>query len=255
MSDSLTFVLPDRTAVQASAGNDQSYAIYNYYGSGPIAAAKRRRFQLALDLAKDLESQTVVDMGTADGLLLPTLAKNYQRVVGVDINPDFVERTKRLASAVELHNVEVFCSKDISIDELQTVVGNEAKLMFLLETLEHVGAQPDIWGSKVSFLQDCFRLLQPGGRIVISVPKMVGPVMLFKNLLQRGLGLGYDKMSMKELFRSALFGDTDELEKRWDGHHVGFNHLKLDKHLEENFVIHNRRESFISVFYVIGSKE
>jgi len=126
--------------------------------------------------------------------------------------------------------------------------------MFLLETLEHVGKQPDIWASKVAFLRDCFSLLGPNGRIIVTVPKMVGGILLFKNLVQRCLGRGYDAMPLRDLLRSSFLKDTDRLEPLWNGGHVGFNHLKLDAHLQKHFTVHHRSESLISVFYVLGQE-
>lgn len=246
------FVLPDRSAIEHAAVGATSYAIYNYYGRGPIASAKRARFRRALALGAKANADRVIDMGCADGILLPSLSKYYQHVVAIDRSQEFVERSLRLVQALKLPNVKVLCSAGISTNELCGRIGTGFRLMFLLETIEHVGVQPNIWESKIAFLQDCFALLEPEGQIVISVPKMVGMIMLFKNLLQRSLRLGHDNLTYRQLFRSAVWRDTDDLEPLWDGHHVGFNHLKLDHHLARAFVIHERSESAISVFYRIS---
>ena len=58
-------------------------------------------------------------------------------------------------------------------------------------------------------------------------------------------------MSFKQLFKSSVLRSTDDLEPLWDRGHVGFNHLKLDRHLAANFVVIQRKESLISVFYVL----
>ncbi len=249
------FVLPNRALVQEAAGSvATAYAIYNYYGRGPIAASKRMRFQRALRLGGKHEAEGVIDMGCADGLLLPSLCQTYDKVAAVDINQSFIDRSHRLGEALQLQNVTYHCNADRDMTWLRQRLGSGYQLMYLLETLEHLGDPADMWGSKMRFLEECFTLLDEGGKIVISVPKMVGLIVLFKNLLQRCLGLGHDKLTMRQLLRSALLHDTEELEPLWDGHHVGFNHLKLDRHLAHNFRIHERRESAISVFYVIGRK-
>jgi SAM-dependent methyltransferase len=251
----LRFILPNRSLVAQAAGEAHSYAIKNYYGRGPIAYAKRRRFQRALNLAATIPAQNVIDMGTGDGVLLPTLAQNYERVVGLDVNQHHIDQSQRLIQYLQLDNVKLFCLDDLSFDELRRQIGSNFQLMFLLETLEHAGSQPDMWNSKMAFLRDCFSLLEPDGRIMVTVPKMVGMIMLIKNLLQRCLGRGYDAMTPGQLLRSSFFKDTDQLEPLWIGGHVGFNHLKLDAHLRENFVIHHRSESLISVFYVLGQNK
>src|SRR5438552_17626513 len=82
----IRFILPDRKIVEEAAGDAHSYAIKNYYGNGPIAYAKRRRLQRALNLASSIPAYNVIDSGTGDGVLLLTLAHNYERVVGLDSN-------------------------------------------------------------------------------------------------------------------------------------------------------------------------
>jgi hypothetical protein len=103
----------------------------------------------------------------------------------------------------------------------------------------------------MDFLHSCFTLLEVDGEIIISVPKMVGPIMLFKNLLQRSLRLGYDKIPFWLLLKASFLYNTDKLESLWQGDHVGFNHIKLEKYLKKQFKIVRRTESVISVFYVI----
>jgi 2-polyprenyl-3-methyl-5-hydroxy-6-metoxy-1,4-benzoquinol methylase len=251
----MRFILPDRKIVEEAAGEAHSYAIKNYYGSGPIAYAKRRRFQRALNLASAIPAKNVIDMGTGDGVLLPTLAQNYERTVGLDVNQHHIDQSQRLIQYLQLDNVELICLRDLSFDELRQQIGSNFQLMFLLETLEHVGSQPNMWDSKMAFLRDCFSLLKPDGRIIVTVPKMVGVIMLFKNLVQRCVGRGYDEMTVRQLLRSSFFKDTDQLEPLWIGGHVGFSHLKLDAHLRKNFVVHHRSESLISVFYILGENK
>ena len=246
------FILPDRSLVEDAAMGAQSYAIFNYYGKGLIAAVKRRRFQRALALGATVHAHRVIDMGCADGILLPSLAQYYDHVAAVDIDQDFVTRSERLVRAIGLNNVRVYCNADLGVDQLREHLGGGYQMMYLLETLEHIGNLPDIWASKIAFLNDCFALIESGGRIVISVPKMVGMIILLKNLVQRIFGLGHDSLTWRQLLRSAFLKNTDDLEPLWEGHHEGFNHLKLERHLERSFQIHERRESLVSVFYLLG---
>src|SRR5438552_1810268 len=156
----IRFILPDRKIVEEAAGEAHSYAIKNYYGNGPIAYAKRRRFQHALNLASGIPAQNVIDMGTGDGVLLPTLAHNYEQVVGVDANEHHIEQSERLVRYLKLDNVELVCLRGLSFAELRQRVGSNFQLMLLLETLEHVGSQPNMWDSKMAFLRNCFSLLE-----------------------------------------------------------------------------------------------
>jgi 2-polyprenyl-3-methyl-5-hydroxy-6-metoxy-1,4-benzoquinol methylase len=248
------FVLPDRSLIESAARHQRTYGLKNYYGKGPVARAKRKRFERSLALGAECEARRVIDMGAADGMLLPSLSSAYEHVAAVDVQPKFADRSQRLVDALGLANVTVTCNENLTFEQLRERIGPGYGLMFLLETMEHVGSQPDMWGSKMAFLHDCFSLLEKEGRIVVSVPKMVGMIILFKNVVQRIFRLGPDKLTFPQVLRSAFLKDTDDLEPLWDGHHVGFNHLKFDLHLERNFVIHRRQESLISVFYVLGRR-
>lgn len=251
----IPFILPDLSAIKRATGEQgYSYAIHNYYGHGPIAASKRARFRRALAMGARVDARRVIDMGCADGLLLPSLAAAYAQVAAIDADENFVARSRRLVESLELKNVQTLCNAGLPVENVKEKIGGGYQLMYLLETLEHVGRQPDMWSSKMDFLHDCFSLLDSGGQIVISVPKMVGLIVLFKNVLQRVMGLGHDPLTWSQLLRSAIWKDTDALEPLWAGHHVGFNHLKLDRHLEQSFVVHECVESVISVFYRLGRR-
>ncbi len=248
----MRFVLPDQSALRSTANAAESYAVLNYYGRGIIPAIKRNRFQRALDLGGAEAARKVIDMGCADGVLLPTLSRHYEQVAAIDVHPEYSRCSKRLADQLGLGNVDVICSRDRSFADVKKRIGDGFGLMYLLETLEHVGEPPDLWASKVEFLKACFSLLDDGGRIVVSVPKMVGPAFLLKYVVQNCfLGVHHDRMSFKQLFKSSVLRSTDDLEPLWDRGHVGFNHLKLDRHLAANFVVIQRKESLISVFYVL----
>lgn len=252
MTQATRFVLPSRSILQQLAAGQHSNAIYNYYGWGPISAAKRRRVRFALSLGSSVDARRVIDMGTADGMLLPSLSRQYEKVAAIDIHPEWLRRAGGLVREMNLGNVTLHCNRDRSAESLRAEIGGGYELMFLLETLEHVGTQPDMWGSKIAFLRDCFDLLEPNGRIVISVPKMVGPVLFAKNLVQRCCGLHYDPLTWRQLLASSFWYQTDELEPIWNGGHVGFNHRKLDRHLTEAFTIQRRKQSLMSVFYLLG---
>ena len=246
-------ILPTADVARATTGHN-SYAIRNYYGKGPVAAGKRQRFLKALHLGANFKTDSVIDMGTADGIFLPTLSVNYGRVVAIDADSQFVDYATQLVNAMALANVELICNQEISFTELAQRIGPGFGLMYLLETLEHVGCQPDIWSSKADFLHRCFTLLEDSGGIVVSVPKMVGPALLFKTLVQRALGLAPEEMSWRELLGSSLMYKTDDLERRWQGGHVGFNHRKLEDITFRHFRVEKRAQSLISVFYLLRRK-
>jgi 2-polyprenyl-3-methyl-5-hydroxy-6-metoxy-1,4-benzoquinol methylase len=245
-------VVPDA----ALLGHEHVYMLKNYMGRGPVVGVKRARFERALALAGRHApgARTVIDMGSADGVFLPSLSRWYERVSAVDYTPAYAEAAERLARAMHLDNVRVHCNRDMGTAELLERIGGPHDLMYCLETMEHVGSQPDMWGTKVAFLRECFRLLRPGACIIISVPKMTGPGMLLKHTVQRVTRRGHDELTWGEVLRSSLLYQTEHLEPRWDGHHVGFNHAKLTRHLREHFNLVDRSESIVSAFYVVRDR-
>jgi len=202
-----------------------------------------------------VKTRRAIDMGCADGVLIPTLSNFFEKVVAVEVNPIQADQSERLVRLCNIDNVEVICNQGISMHEISQRIGNGYKILWLLETLEHIGEQPDIWAPKLEFLHSCFELLDDDGQIVISVPKMVGFGFLGKYLLQNYcLDIKHDQMTFANLFRSVLFKNTDNLEPLWAGGHVGFNHLKLDDLLNEHFEVLRRKETIISCLYLIRRK-
>jgi 2-polyprenyl-3-methyl-5-hydroxy-6-metoxy-1,4-benzoquinol methylase len=255
MSKSKLFILPPRSILDDDVEHGgMGYSLYNYYGSGPVARAKRARFERALRIGRGQNGGRAIDMGCADGLLIPSLARHYERVAAIDRDRVAMDTAQRLVDRLSLPNVTLLCSDGMGFAEIRDHIGTGYGTMYLLETLEHVGEQPDMWGSKMAFLEECFSLLEPGGTIVISVPKMVGPIILFKNLLQRTMFKYHDSLPPKQLLKSAFLYNTDDLEPLWEGSHVGFNHRKLERHLRDRFNVRYRAESLISAFYVLARR-
>jgi 2-polyprenyl-3-methyl-5-hydroxy-6-metoxy-1,4-benzoquinol methylase len=194
----------------------------------------------------------VIDFGCADGILLPSLSKHFPHVLAVDNNPNYVDQSRNIVDALGLKNVSLICNADLSFAALrESVPQADYGVAFLLETLEHVGDVRRLYQSKMDFLANIFSLLEHDGIVVISVPKMVGYGFLLKYVTQIALRLPTEKMRLRELYRSAVLGDTEELERRWSGTHIGFSHLKLETHLKRCFHILHRTETLISAFYVV----
>ncbi len=251
LPNEMVFSPPDAKKLEEAGA---VYAVRNYCGNGLVARFKRRRFSKALKMAKNCRSARVIDMGCCDGVLIPTLAAHFEQVVAIDYNSVFVERCKRLTSGLGLENVTCLCNKDVDFDAIREQIGPDYGLMFTLETLEHVGRQPGMWESKREFLINCFRLLDPApqSRIIVSVPKMVGWGFMLKHGVQWFRGVKDDQMPLLDFLRSGLLKNTDNLESRWDGGHVGFNHLKLEAMMRQSFKIWNTVEDPFSAIYEIG---
>jgi 2-polyprenyl-3-methyl-5-hydroxy-6-metoxy-1,4-benzoquinol methylase len=249
-SDSECYIGPYRT-----------YAHYNYLRPGPIAALKRRRFDIALSLAKPWFYKTgAIDFGCADGVLLPSLARYFTRVAAIDHDPRVIPIAKQVVEESHLESVDVINSQNMPFPALRArLLGprgeREYGVMFLLETLEHVGpdapADMDCYAYRAQFVQALFTLLAPPARIIISIPRMTGLGFLTRYVTQNTLGLAHEHIPVADVLRAGILGDTRALESQWTGGHLGFNERKLERELRKAFNIIDERRLPFSLMYTI----
>ena len=171
-----TFVVPD-TKLYATddfggyGKNFHTYSFYNYFRPGLLQRYKRRRFNIALRLAgEQLFDANVIDVGCADGPLLPTLSKYCKHALAIDMNQKYLDVSVVLKDTLKLDNVEIRNNSNMSFEQLEeTFQDREYDIAFVLETMEHVGTVDDMYGSRSEFLKGVFSLLKPGPE-KISIP-------------------------------------------------------------------------------------
>jgi len=242
-------------------GPYRTYAHYNYLRPGPIAALKRRRFDIALSLARPWFHKTgAIDFGCADGVLLPSLARYFPRVAAVDHDPRVIPIAKQVVEEAGLESVDVINSSHMPMPALRArLLGprgdREYGVMFLLETLEHVGpdapADMDCYAYRAQFVRDLFNFLAPPARIIISIPRMTGIGFLTRYVTQSTLGMAHEHIPVADALRAGILGDTTALESQWTGGHVGFNERKMERELRKYFnVVEERRLPFSLMFTI-----
>ena len=233
-----------------------TYTAYNYCGRGLVARVKAAHFESALELTSDLHGQAgAVDFGCADGVFLPSLAHFFPRVYAVDIRPDMTAVAERVQRELELENVQVVCNQDRDFASLaHDTRGGDYRVAFLLETLEHVGDALRLYESKMDLVDGVLDLLEPGGRVVISVPKMTGVPFLVQRATLRLLRMQREEIGRRDLFNAVVRRNTDALEPGWtSAAHLGFNDRKLERYLRERFrVTASRNLGFTQVFVITG---
>lgn len=241
------FKLPARSAY---IGLDSSYhekystySEYNYLRPGIISKLKRRRFEIALSLSKLWFGTTgAIDMGCADGIFLPSLAHYFPKAIGIDRHPESCKIASR--ATADLKNVAVIC--DSGENRPQGGCG----VMFLLEVLEHVGNRETMYEDKVEFLKKMLATLETPRVIIASVPRMMGPFFVLKYLIQSITGMGREKLTLRELISVGILFDSDSVEHKWIGGHLGFNEYKLTKILRQHFRV-EVLGTLTSIFYVV----
>ena len=111
---------------------------------------------LAEALLKVTNQGVVADLGAGEGTLAQMLARQADRVIAVDLSPKMVEFGRELAVKHELPNLE-YRLGDIEEPPLDDA---SVDLAFLSQALHHAG-------SPEKALQQTFRIVKPGGRLLV----------------------------------------------------------------------------------------
>lgn len=137
---------------------------HGYYGRSGNYQINRRQAQI--DLIERLlqwsgitTASRIVDVGCGIGGSSLYLAQKYEAgVTGITLSPVQAARAKQRATQADLANLTDFQVADA----LQMpFADNSFDLVWSLESGEHM---PD----KVKFLQECYRVLQPGGSLIMA---------------------------------------------------------------------------------------
>ncbi len=111
---------------------------------------------LAEALLKVTNQGVVADLGAGEGTLAQMLARQATKVIAVDLSPKMVEFGRDLALKHDLQNLE-YRLGDIEQPPLDD---ESVDLAFLSQALHHAGS-PD------KALLQAFRIVKPGGRLVV----------------------------------------------------------------------------------------
>jgi 2-polyprenyl-3-methyl-5-hydroxy-6-metoxy-1,4-benzoquinol methylase len=230
-----------------------TYTDYNYLSAGPLAQLKSAHFEAALDLVADLARTTgAIDFGCADGVFLPTLDRWFDPVLAIDDDPAMIAHAQRAVDALGL-GAEILANTGMSWAELrERVDAARYGVVFLLETLEHVGTADDMVGSRIAFLRELIAIAAPGATIVVSVPNMVGVPFALQRIGLAATRSAREPIAARDLMRAVVLKDVDRLEPKWQRHmHLGFNHRKLERAMRREFEVVGKRDLIFSKVYAI----
>ena len=237
------------------SGDASTYAAYNYLSDGAVSHVKSAHFEVALrETRRWFGTGRVIDFGSADGVFVPSLARHFAEVLAIDVRPEFVDLAQTVADECGLRNVRTLCNAGVGMDELVEQLGSGHDVVFLLETLEHIAEQPDLFGSRARFVEQLLGLVAADGVVVVSVPTMVGPAFLIQRATLAALRLNREPITARELFEAGVLRRTGSLEPRWTSEdHLGFNHLELERAFRDRGLpILRHRNLFFSQLYVVG---
>lgn len=110
------------------------------------------RFLLTRDLLLESNPENILDIGCNDGLLLSLLNEGIEKH-GIDL----LEKPQLLENTIDYLKHDVSTGLPYADGTFDVVNSSEV--------IEHLTDTED-------FLQECYRVLKPGGRIVISTPNL-----------------------------------------------------------------------------------
>ncbi|PCH94880.1 MAG: hypothetical protein COB85_05130 [Bacteroidetes bacterium] len=127
-----------------------------FYKNKVIQDLYWNRLEKMLKMADGFQASTVLDLGCGQGVLLPTLSKNYSKVSGIDLD------TSIAAQIVEIYGLNnvTLSQSDIFNNSFSD---NSFDLIFAPSVLEHFDDQHALF-------TEITRVLKPGGKIIFSSP-------------------------------------------------------------------------------------
>lgn len=250
------YILPVKIKLEGYTyrGKYASYSDDNYLQPGLASFMKIRHFEQALKLTREyFHDANVIDFGCADGPFLPSLSKYFNHVFAIDKSSIRLKFASKLANIMNLRNVELLCNDNMMFNDVKSKISDRKyQILYLLETLEHVGDKSNPWESRIDFIKELFNLIDEDGIIIISVPNMIGISFLLQRIGFLILNVKREKISLTDLLKVTLFNDTTNLEKNWQGGHFGFNHKKLEYRLKKEFTILKKKNIIFQVLYKIA---
>ncbi len=111
---------------------------------------------LAEALIKSMNYRHVADLGAGEGTLSQLLAQRAEKVIAIDLSPKMVDYSQKLAISNGIHNLE-FRIGDI---ECPPIAKDSIDLAILSQALHHAE-------NPQQAIDAAFRILRPGGRVII----------------------------------------------------------------------------------------
>jgi hypothetical protein len=83
------------------------------------------------------------------------------------------------------------------------------------------------------------------------VPNMIGFFFLIQRIGLALTGSLREPISVGNLLKASLLSNTEDLEKQWNGGHLGFDHRKLENCIKGEFRILRKKHMMFQVLYLI----
>jgi SAM-dependent methyltransferase len=136
----------------------------------------------------------VLDFGAGPGSFLIPIAAHCRGIVGAEISARFVQEGQSILDELQIKNAKL-----IHIDPDELPFENESfDVLMMIDVIHHL---EDI---RVS-LTEAFRVLKPGGRVIVYEPNKLNPLLYLVHLVDRN-ERGLLKLGTPAKYRQVLSG-------------------------------------------------
>lgn len=190
------------------------YAEYTTAEKSPIKRwSHSTRFRVALAVLQPLDSQSLLDFGTADALMIKLVKATHPAVACVGYDPHMDEGAGDVSA--EFRDVEL-------VTDIGALAGRRFDIVTCFETLEHFTTR-----AANERVDEIVGLAKPDGRIVVSVPIEIGPASLFKNVVRAAIGKPHPGTTVASVMASLFYRPVERPAEKAGGYipsHVGFDY-------------------------------
>jgi len=169
-----------------------------FRGGNPAEAARLLRdFAAVIELLNLPEGARVLDVGCGPGWTSAFLARMGYVVTGFDLAPDMITLAQKRAAR---EGVSALCTFRVA-DSEQFDFPSEFDAALVYDTLHHVQKEDAV-------LQNCFRALKPGGKIVLAEPGFLHGKRAVGVTAELGVTeRGFDPRALKKVLAQCGFYD------------------------------------------------
>jgi SAM-dependent methyltransferase len=173
---------------------------YGRMGNHPpdyaLAVKDPQRFHLATPWLPQDQSVPILDVGCGWGhLLLGLWASGFRNLTGVELSKDQFEIARQsLPLEIRLHNANA--------RDFLKLTGGRYGLVTAFDLIEHLSKEEGL-----DLLRGVFRVLEPGGSVVIRTPNMANILATYTRYMDITHVVGYTEWSLFQLLDLAGFSE------------------------------------------------
>ena len=177
------------------------------------------RLRKAVALLAPRPRDRILDYGAGSGSLLKLLGEVEPAVELFGYEPVHLDSIRE--------NIGALCNLRGLSDSIDEILAFRPNKIACLELLEHLRPE-DLDSTVASFT----RLLEPGGRVVVSVPVEIGPASLFKNVVRKLVNQPHRGITPRNVLLSlvGMAGRIPrDLDEPYIASHIGFDYRSVER--------------------------